>query len=258
MSPSVIYHEVRSAKVRMMRAGAGEPLVFLHGAGGLSPWGPFLEDLAKHFDVIAPEHPGFGDSGDGAFIRNVADMAMYYLDFLDSLHAGAVHLVGTSLGGWIAAEIAVRNCSRVASVSLLAPAGLRVKGVPIGDNFIWGPEEGTRNLFFNQAYADKLLAIAPSEEEADRQLANRFMAARLGWEPRWYSPSLQKWLHRIQVPSLVLWGEEDRLFPVEYAKAWGESIPAAQVQIVPKAGHLMQIECAQDVAKRLLSFLAGR
>jgi pimeloyl-ACP methyl ester carboxylesterase len=258
MSPTVINHNVRGTQVRLMRQGSGEPLLFLHGAGGFGPWGEFHQALSNHFDVMVPEHPGFGDPDNGAFIRNIADMAMYYLDFLDGLHAGAVHLVGTSLGGWIAAEVAIRNSSHLASLSLLAPAGIRVKGVPIGDNFIWSPEEALRNLFFDQSYADALLATAPADEEVDRQLISRFMAARLGWEPRWFNPSLRKWLHRIQVPSLVLWGAQDQLFPAVYAQHWGESIPGARVRTVDNAGHLMHVEAAHEVSAHLLSFITGR
>ncbi len=102
-------HKTRKVNVRLLRAGRGRTLIFLHGAGGFPGWIAFLETLSAQFDVLAPEHPGFGDSDNPASIRNVSDMAMYYLDFLDGLGAKDVHLVGHSLGGWIAAELAVRN-----------------------------------------------------------------------------------------------------------------------------------------------------
>ena len=104
--------------------------------------------------MLVLEHPGFGKSDGPDTIRNVADVAMYYLDVLDGLNAGKVHLIGHSLGGWIAAEVAVRNCQHLASLTLLAPAGIRVKGVPCGDNFIWSPAETARNLFYDQSYAE--------------------------------------------------------------------------------------------------------
>src|SRR5262249_3546334 len=121
-------HQVRDVAVPMLREGRGEPVVFLHGAGGLPPWNAFFDKLAARYDVLVPEHPGFSTPDNAKAIRGVADLAMYYLDFLDGLDAGPVHLVGQSLGGWVAAELAVRNCSRVKSLSLLAPAGVRVKG----------------------------------------------------------------------------------------------------------------------------------
>src|SRR5437764_969306 len=104
-------HQVRDIGVRLLRDGAGAPLIYLHGAAGLPAWLPFFTQLADKFQVVVPEHPGFGDSDNPAWIRNIGDVAMYYLDFLDSLNAQRVHLVGHSLGGWIAAELAVPNAT---------------------------------------------------------------------------------------------------------------------------------------------------
>lgn len=258
MQPTIDFHTTRGVRVRVLRAGQGDPLVFLHGAGGMAPWGPFLEGLAASFEVIAPEHPGFGLSDTPDTIRNIADMAMYYLDFLKELGHAKVHLVGTSLGGWIAAEAAIRNTSNMRSLSLLAPAGLRVKGVPMGDNFIWSQEEGVRNLVHDQKIADAMLAVQPSEEEAERALKNRFMVAKLGWEPRWHDPALARWLHRIDAPTQVLWGREDKLFPAAYADAWATHLPGCSVEILPDAGHLLHIEKPADVASRIIAFAGGR
>jgi pimeloyl-ACP methyl ester carboxylesterase len=247
-------HRVRDCSVRLQRGGQGEALLFLHGAGGFPPWLPLFETLAARYDVLVPEHPGFGLSDNPPWVRNVADLAMYYLDFLDALGM-KVHLIGHSLGGWIAAEIAVRNTSRLASLTLLAPAGIRAKGIPSGDNFIWSAEEGERNLWHDQKFADVALAHAPTDEEADIALTNRFMAAKFGWEPRWYSPALERWLHRIDVPALVIWGADDKLFPSVYAKVWQERLPHARVEIVPKCGHRPHLERLDVTGPTMLRFL---
>ncbi len=257
MSESIGNHKVRDVNVRIMRRGSGPPLVFLHGANGLPVWLPMFDILSKDFEVIVPEHPGFGTSDNPAWMRNIGDLAMYYLDFLDSLGPYRVHLVGLSLGGWTAAEVAVRNCARLASLSLLAPAGIRVKGIPSGDNFIWGPEEAVRNLYHDQALADQLLAAPVSDEQADLMLTNRYAAAKFGWEPRWFNPSLERWLHRISVATLILWGKEDKLFPCEYAKRWGERIPSSRVEIVPECGHGIVIEKPERAAKEIKLLIAG-
>jgi len=251
-------HKVRDITVRLWRDGQGAPLLYLHGAAGVPGWLPFFAQLAAHHEVVVPEHPGFGGSDNPAWIRNVGDVTMYYLDFLDELDAQRVHLVGHSLGGWIAAELAVRNASRLATLTLIAPAGIRVKGVPMGDNFIWSPEETARNLFYDQSFADKMLAQAPSEEEADRALTNRFMAAKLGWEPRWFNPSLERWLHRIKLPTLVLWGADDKFLPSRYAELWRERVSGAKVELIPQCGHLPHIEKADATAKKILDFVGGR
>ncbi|MGY8632017.1 alpha/beta fold hydrolase [Bradyrhizobium sp. 14AA] len=256
--PTMEQHRFRDLDGRSLRAGSGEPLLFLHGSAGLPVWSPFFDTMASKFDVAVPEHPGFGASVAPPWIRNVADMAMHYLDILDALNLNRVHLVGHSLGGWIAAEIAVRNTSHIASLTLIAPAGVRLSGVPSGDNFIWGPEESVRNLFHDQSFADRMLADALSDEEADLALNSRFMAARLGWEPRWVDPALKRWLHRIDVRTLVLWGDDDKLFPSAYASAWTESIPDSRAEIIKACGHLPHVEKAAETASRIVAFLGRK
>ena len=249
-------HRVRDITVRLRRDGKGDPLLFLHGAGGFPSALPFFDKLAERFDVLIPEHPGFGKSEDPAWIRNIADLAMYYLDFLDEF-GGKPHIVGHSLGGWIAAELAIRNTTHASSLTLLAPAGIRVRGLLSGDNFIWGAEEAERNLWHDQKFADAAIAHAPTEEEADIDLINRFMAAKFGWEPRWFDPALERWLHRITIPTLIVWGEDDKLFPCDYAKAWKQRIAGARVEIIPRAGHRPHIERVDVTAPAVLGFLDG-
>lgn len=251
-------HKVRDIAVRLLRNGKGEPLMFLHGASGFPGWLPFFEKLAARYDVFVPEHPGFGTSDNPPWIRNVPDVAMYYLDFLDGLGAAKVHVIGHSLGGWIAAEAAARNSTQFASLTLIAPAGVRVKGIICGDNFIWSPEELVRNLFHNQSFAEKMLAHTPSDEELDLQLTNRFMATKLGWEPRWFNPALERWLHRIKVPTFIVWGREDKILPSAYAEAWRARVPDVRVEIIPECGHLPAVEKSDVVAEKVLGFLAGR
>jgi pimeloyl-ACP methyl ester carboxylesterase len=257
MPGSETKHKVRDIAVRMLRRGSGAPLLYLHGANGLPAWLPIFDRLARDFEVFVPEHPGFGTSDNPAWIRNVGDLAMYYLDFLDTLPPYPVHLVGQSLGGWVAAEVAVRNCTRLASLSLLAPAGIRIKGVPMGDNFIWDAEEQVRNLYHDQAVADRLLAAPLSDADADIALTNRFAAAKFGWEPRWHNPALERWLHRISVPTLLLWGKDDRLFPAAYAARWAERIAASRVELIPDCGHGIAIEQPERAASEIARLIAG-
>ena len=258
MAPEEATLETREVRARAWRAGRGRLVVFLHGAAGVPPWNPFFDALAQHYDVLVPEHPGFGATPSPPWLRNVGDMAMYYLDALDALAGERVHLVGNSLGGWIAAELAVRNCSRLASLSLISPAGVRVKGVPMGDSFIWSSQETVRNLYHDQALAERLLAEPPSEEQAELILVNRFAAAKLGWEPRWHNPALERWLHRISVPTLVLWGAQDKFLPARYADAWTAQIPDARVELIAECGHLPHMEKPELAARKLLNFIGSR
>jgi pimeloyl-ACP methyl ester carboxylesterase len=246
----------RGVSVRVRRAGSGPPMLFLHGAGGWPAWLPFFERLSQRYTLTVPEHPCFGGSDDPHWLRNVSDLAMYYLDLLEATFAAPVHVIGHSLGGWTAAEAAVRNKSRFASLTLLAPAGIRVKGVPPGDNFIWAPEEGARNRFYDQSFAAALLqAPPPTDEELDLELQSRLAAVKFGWEPRWLNPDLEKWLHRITVPTHVVWGREDKILPSAYAKLWGERVAGAQVTMVEACGHSPHVERSGTVGDKVIAFL---
>jgi pimeloyl-ACP methyl ester carboxylesterase len=162
------------------------------------------------------------------------DLAMFYLDLVEEAGLDRIHLIGNSLGGWLAAEILIRDRAHFRSLVQLAPAGIRKKGVPSGDNFIWGPEEALRNLYYDQAFADRILALTPTEEQMDVMLKNRFTVAKFGWQPRWFNPDLGKWLHRIKLPALVVWGEDDKIMPPAYAPLWQERLPDARLVMVER------------------------
>jgi pimeloyl-ACP methyl ester carboxylesterase len=248
---------VRDVSIRVHRAGHGPPVLFLHGAGGVPQWLPFFDALAERFELWVPEHPGFGGSDDPPWIHSMSDLALFYLDFLEDTGLDRVHLIGNSLGGWLAAEILIRDRARFRSLVQLAPAGIRVKGVPCGDNFIWGPEEAVRNLYHDQTYADRILALTPSEAQFDAMLRNRFTVAKLGWQPRWFNPDLEKWLHRLKLPALVVWGDDDKIMPPANAALWQQRLPQAEVMIIPNCGHLPHVEQAALVARRVCAFFAG-
>lgn len=256
MPPEPSFVTVDGAKIALRRAGKGAPLLFLHGADGYSQWLPFFDALAERNELLVPEHPGFGGSDDPPLIRSVPDMAMFYLDFLESQNLRDIHIVGHSLGGWIAAEMLIRDRARAKSLTLISAAGIRVEGVPSGDLFIWNREELLRNVFYEQAYADIALSLKPTDEQMDTMLRNRFTATKLGWQPRWYDPDLEKWLHRIKLPSLIIWGAEDKIMPPAYAGLWRERLPDARLVMIEKCGHVPQIEKLAETIAPLRDFLA--
>ena len=253
--PREDYLDIAGCRTFLLRGGAGPPLLWLHGAGGGGAWTPAMARLARRYAIVAPEHPGFGRSDTPSWFDNIHDVAFFYLDLLKALDLRGVHLVGTSLGGWVAAEVAVRSTGRLASVTLVGPAGIHLKGVPRPDTFLWTEEEATRALFHDQALAERALAEVPDEAEQDRRLKNRFATARLAWAPRWHDPHLEKWLHRVDVPALVVWGAEDRVLPVAYAARWAALIPGAELAVLPDCGHSPQAECMDAFCDRLEAFL---
>lgn len=243
------------ARIHLRRAGRGAPLLFLHGAAGVPVWLPFFDKLAESFEVLVPDHPGFGASDTPPWLKNIGDAALYYLDLVEALNLEKVHVVGTSLGGWIAAEAAVRDCAPFATLTLIAPAGLRVAGIQAGDPFIWSPEEQARNLYFDQSVAEKVIATPVTPELADLQIKNRFAFARLAWQPRLFDPDLERWLHRIKTPVQLVWGNDDKLLPAAYAQAWLGKLPRPRLLPIPACGHLPHVEHPDAVATAIRSFI---
>jgi pimeloyl-ACP methyl ester carboxylesterase len=255
MSVAEFVERINGCATRFMRKGAGAPLIFLHGANGAPAWLPVMETLAARFDVIVPEHPGFGGSDMPEWLDNIGDLAFFYLDLIDHFRLEGVNLVGQSLGGWIAAELAARNDTKLNTLTLSAPAGIYVKGVPRTDVFMLSPEESVRVLVHDQAIADKMLDQPESDERTMTLLKNRLTTAKLAWQPRFYNPDLAKWLHRISVPTLILWGAEDRLVPPAYGPAYQALIPGAKLKVFPDCGHLSHVEKHDDYVEAVTSFI---
>lgn len=230
-------------------------MLFLHGAGGARTPLPFFGELAKERALLIPDHPGFGRSDTPAWLMGIGDAAYCYLDLIEQLGLQDLDIVGHSLGGWIAAEMAVRNFSSIRSLTLIAPAGARVKGILSGDSFIWSPEELAANLFHDPELAANALAASRNPDLMEIQLKNGYAAARLGWQPRFHNPELQRWLHRIRVPVQLIWGEQDQVLPTEFARAWTDALPRARLAKIPLCGHLPHVERPAETLSVMRSFL---
>jgi pimeloyl-ACP methyl ester carboxylesterase len=248
---------VQGCNIGLMRGGSGAPLVFLHGASGAGTWLPCMASLAEKFDVTVPEHPGFGASDTPDWLDTIHDLAYFYLDVLAELDLDRVHLVGVSLGGWIAAELAVRDTRRLASLTLVDAAGIHVNGVAQIDPFLRTDEQRIRDFFHDQKCADETVARLLRPELEDIAMKNRTTTAKLVWQPRGYDPHLHKWLHRIDVPTLLLWGANDRLFPQDYAFAYQRLIPGSKAVIIPECGHLPHLEKTEVFVSELEDFIDG-
>jgi pimeloyl-ACP methyl ester carboxylesterase len=231
--------EVDGCRTHLRRAGKGEPLLFLHGASGAPVVMPFREKLAQRFDVLVPQHPGWGRSDEPAWLENIHDVAYFYLDFLKQLDLRNVTVVGSSMGGWIAMEMAVRDTARMKSLVLVSPAGVAAPGVQPADIFLMAPEELIRNLFVDEKLVQARLS-APVD--VDDSLKNRHATARLAWEPRLHDPFLPKWLHRIDVPVKIIWGKQDRILPVGILDELKRLMPKAQTLVLENCGHLPHAE----------------
>jgi pimeloyl-ACP methyl ester carboxylesterase len=237
-------YRIAECSVNVMRGGEGAPLLFLHGAGGAGIWLPFMAALSERYEVIVPDHPGFGRSDKPDWLDELSDLAYFYLDFIEALGLDRIHLVGNSLGGWIAAELAVRSTQRLQTLTLIAAAGIHVNGVPKGDLFLWPPEQRARNMFVDQRFAEERLAQLMTEEQADIALKNELATADLAWQPRFHHPQLRKWLHRIDLPTLIVWGDADKVFPAPYGEEYQRLIEGSRLEVLPACGHLPHVEKA--------------
>ncbi len=250
--------DVRGTGIHLRRGGSGEPMLFLHGASGVAGWIPTFQALSETHDLMVPDHPTYGLSDEPDWLDSMDDLAMFYLDFLDQMDLNGVHLVGNSLGGWLAMEIAVRNSSRLKSLTLVGAAGIRIAGKPIADIFMMDPDDLVREIYVDQSIADNILGMELTEEQVDIQIRNRVATARLGWQPRLFNPNLRKWLHRIDVPTHVIWGDTDKIVDPAYAAEFGRIIAGSEVTMIEQAGHLPHVERPEPFVKAVSGFIQAK
>jgi len=253
MQPAEQMLELRGTRIRVLRGGDGPPLIFLHGASGHVGWLPVFEWLSARFDVIAPEHPGFGSSDDPTWLDRPSDLGYFYLDLIEALKLDRVHLMGTSLGGWIAAELAVRNTSRIATLTLICAVGIVPDGAPIDDLFRISAEENARRFYFDPERARRRVELLAKADPAVL-VRNRSTVVRLAY-PHFANPDLARWLHRIDVPTLLIWGANDGLVPVRFGETYHRLIANSKLIIIPQAGHAPFEEMPERFLAAVTEFL---
>jgi pimeloyl-ACP methyl ester carboxylesterase len=263
--------EVYGRKVAVLESGSGAPLLYLHGFADVhsvkESWMPFHERLAKQARVIAPAHPGCAQSDENKDVDAIEDVVFHYLEVLDALKLTRFDLVGSCVGGWIAAELAARHPEKIRKLVLIGATGLFVQGALIGDVFMMAqPERGSsyaglRTMLFAGADQPRALELFPDgmgeiEEELRRYQMLR-LGSRIGFKPPYfYNYSLRNRLHRIASPALVIWGEKDNMVPRAHAEAYAKLIPDAKLSVVSGAGHSVHVEEPEKTAKLVSDFLA--
>lgn len=248
--------DVRGVQVNLFRGGTGRPVLFLHGAGGAGAWLPFHGLLAgAGFDLLAPDHPGFGLSGELQHIECMDDLVYHYLDLLDVLGLDGVDVVGTSLGGWLAAELAVHSPEKVRKLVLLNAVGLDIWEAPVKDLFGMNPEETVAAVFHDPAIAASLFPAEPDLDFILGLYREKVSFARLAWNPYCCNPKLESRLYRITAPTLVVWGEEDHLVPIVHGERYVEKIAGARLATIPGVAHAPFLEDAAATAALLVDFL---
>ena len=252
---------VHGVRLEITERGHGRPILWLHGEEGLDPEAPVLDLLAAHGRVLAPDHPGFGRSPDSGTIDTVDDLAYLYLDLLAAHDRRDVIVVGCSLGGWIAAEMAVRCTDRLAGLVLVAPLGIKVgdrETRDIPDIFALPPGEVTR-LQYRDPARGAIDYATLSDDQLTVIARNREATALYAWEPYFHNPKLRQRLHRITVPTLLPWGAHDRFVTAEYyGAAYRAAIPGARLETIDGAGHFPHLEQPEALVERIRAFLDTR
>lgn len=244
------------ADIEVRTEGSGRPLLFLHGEDYFDQHRSFFEELAGTFRVVIPRHPGFGSSSLPDSFNSVDDLAYLYCDLIEAMALERPVLVGASLGGWIAFEMAVRAPAIFDKLVLLGTVGVKMGGRESRDfaDIYQIPETEMRALTFadpgrfvpkySEMSQDELMAIA-----RDREATWHY-----AWKPYMHNPTLKTWLHRVRTPTLMVWGEQDGIVRVDYARALSKALPNARLEVVAKAGHYPQIEQTESVAALIKSF----
>jgi pimeloyl-ACP methyl ester carboxylesterase len=237
--------DVRGIETVVLTAGEGDPLVFLHGAGTVTGFDALLP-LAERLRLIVPFHPGFGPSADDPTVDDIHDYRRHYLDLFDALGLERTALAGHSLGGWLAANFAADHTERVTRLVLAAPFGMRDEDHPTTDFLALPGDMLPTYLAADMSVFEGHVPTPPTPEFLADRYRETTSAARLMWT-RPYDLKLHRWLHRLTMPTLLLWGEADRLIPAEQAPVWADLIPGAEVRTLPGVGHLLFDESREAV-----------
>jgi len=258
-------------KVQVFRGGPadGPPVVYLHSAQGETPGLLFLETLADWAGVVAPVFPGFGESEGIDEIDDIEDAVFHLLDVFDSLGLESPAVVGLSLGGWLAAEIATRYPERVGRLVLVNPAGLYIEGHPIKEIFGRQLDELALELFADQSHpvaalmhqmASLSMSTLSGEVPFDLLrpiIQSQAATAKLGWDPYLHNPKLRKRLYRVTAPTLVVHGAVDGLIPRAHAEAYAQDIAGARLVDVDGAAHMLPLEKPDELSAIVREFVAG-
>lgn len=255
MTKEIEKHTLQGVDVEVARKGAGAPFLLLHGGGGSVIDHPFTDELAKKFEVIAPTHPGFDGTKAPDHFDGMDDLKYLYLDLLDALDLHGAVLMGISMGGWLAAELASTSCARFSKLILVDAVGVKIGGPTdrdIADVFGMPPDEVNRIMWHDPSNARDLSALP--DEAVQAVAANRIALGLYTWEPYMHNPKLRHRLHRVSVPTLLIWGASDQLVTPEYGKGYAELIPGAKFVAIPEAGHAPYTEQTEAFLSRVLAF----
>ncbi|MCI0438406.1 MAG: alpha/beta hydrolase [Chloroflexi bacterium] len=253
--------EVAGTRLQLVKGGAGEPLLVLHGEMGHPGWMRFHESLAQDHTLLVPSHPGFGKSDRLEWVMNMRDMAGWYLSALDDLGLEQISVMGFSLGGWLAAEMASMCPRQFKKLVLVGAAGVRPPVGDIFDMFLVVAKDYISASILNPAATPEFKAICPDEptpEQAEAWEVAREQACRLSWKPYMHYPGLPHLLRRVRnLPTLIVWGRQDTIIPVSVAEVYHQAIEGSRLALLDDCGHQPEIEKPSEFVRVVQGFLSA-
>jgi pimeloyl-ACP methyl ester carboxylesterase len=246
--------EVAGLTLQVLQAGTGTPLVVLHHDIGNPGWLPFHEQLARSNLVVAPSHPGYDGSERPDWMRGVRDVAVLYQCLIRSLGLERPVLVGLGFGGWIAAEMATMAPDRFARLVLVGAMGLLPPEGEIFDQALVNTQDYIRTGLRDPGVLASVYGDEPSTDQLEQWEINREMTFRIAWQPYMYSQTLPHLLPCVDVPALVIWGEDDRIVPRSAGERYTQLLPNARMEIIPDCGHFAALERPDALASLIADF----
>ncbi|PKB73518.1 MAG: hypothetical protein BZY75_01485 [SAR202 cluster bacterium Io17-Chloro-G7] len=245
--------------VQMFSGGSGPALLFLHGAGGNAGWQPYHEELAKSHTVYAPSMPGFNGTPRPDWVGSITDVCHFNQELVAALGLDQYVLMGASMGGWVAAEMAAMDRHQIKALVLIDAAGIKPENGEIAEIFMVGNDTRLKLRFYDTSqvenYDQYTQALTP--EQSDVQHSNQAMASRLCWRPYLHNPSLSHYLAKVSTPTLVVWGKQDAIIPEECGVQYQKALPNATLKVIDHCGHSPQVEKPQEFQSAVSDFLGG-
>ncbi|HUP37983.1 MAG TPA: alpha/beta hydrolase [Candidatus Limnocylindria bacterium] len=247
---------VAGSSVRLRTTGRGAPLLVLHHDIGTLEQLPVYEALADRFTLLLPSHPGYDGSERPAFMRSVRDVAVTYQALLAQRSLADVALVGLGFGGWIAAEMATMSPRAFRKLVLVGAMGIKPADGEILDQALVSYIDYVRAGFEDQGAFDRLFTPDPPTATLERWDLNREMTFRIAWKPYMYNPTLPPLLGGVRTETLIVWGRQDRIVPAGVGDQYARALPGSRLSVVDGAGHFLEMERPDALAKLIVPFAA--
>ena len=258
MNFSESFVEVLGGKVQMLKAGSGSPVLVLHHDIGNPGWLPYYGELAESHTVYVPSHPGFGKSERPEWARNVRDIACIYQRMIKDLGLNSLAVVGLGFGGWIAAEMATMCHHQLSHLVMVGAMGIQPLKGEIIDQFLISTLDYVKAGFVGRDQFVELYKERPDVDQLEVWEINREMTTRIAWKPYMFNQAMPHLIKGVTVPTLIVWGKQDRVVPINCGERYQQAMPKARLEVIDGCGHFVEVEKPHELARMTNSFIAAK